>query len=478
MDRLETPPLHRLMRSPAGRLLTSRPFETVKTRSLPRELAVVRARAAADVALSEGPEAYLREVDAPPAPHLHDRIERALAQYASVRAAYDETMERWNSVFWGGYESLPDERVTIERDRREIAQRRAKPTDIFGFLPKEHLVPAVKFETPDPDDARSRWHHELAEPERLYGFTESRASEEFPRVERSATVRGPGTVEFLLRFSSPSPHISDDASARVYEPAESDGNLPTIVFHSGWGVFDDQLVYWPEEEYLAREIAPHGYRVILPDAPWHGRRESLGYYSGEPYLARAPVGLFTLYSAAALETGVLVDWARTEGAPVVGVGGVSLGGTIALHVGGRCGDWPESMRPDLLFPVGAPGAIDQTLLSGTLTPLLDIDNELDAAGWSGRRLHEFAPLLNPPKTPHIAPEHVFTFVGTRDGIAPTRTARALFDEWQIPSPNRHEWDCGHFGVLGNLIRRDEFQLTVERELDRAARGERTRTVSV
>ena len=478
MDHLETSPLHRLMTSPVGRLLTSRPFEAFKTRSLPREFAIVRARAAADVALGEGPEAYLREVDAPPAPHLHDRIERALAQYASVREEYDETMERWDSVFWGGYESLPDERVTIERDRREIAQQRAKPADIFGFLAKEHLVPSVKFETPDPDDALSRWHHELAEPARLYGFTESRASEEFPRVERSATVRGPGTVEYLLRFTSPSPHLSDDASARVYEPADVDGDLPTLVFHSGWGMFDDQLVYWPEEEYLARTLAPMGYRVILPDAPWHGRREPLGNYSGEPYVARAPVGLFTLYAAAALETAVLTDWARTEGAPVVGVGGVSLGGTIALHVGGRCGDWPESMRPDLLFPVGAPGAIDQTLLSGALTHLLDIDDAFDAAGWTGEHLHEFAPLLNPPKTPCLAPERVFTFVGAHDGMAPTRTARALFEEWGIPRPNQTEWDCGHFGVMANLIRRDEFQQTVRRELDRATRDERRKTVSV
>lgn len=242
-------------------------------------------------------------------------------------------MDRWERVFWGDGESTPDERVAVERERREVSERRAKPTDIFGFLSKEHLVPPVKFETPPPEDARTRWHHELAEPERLYGFVESSAAEEFPRVERSATVRGPGTVEYLLRFRSPSPHLSDRATARVYEPVDIDANtdgdvdLPTLVFHSGWGMFDDQLTYWPEEESVARALVPEGYRVILPDAPWHGRRELLGRYSGEPYIARAPVGLFTLYSAAALETAVLIDWARTEGAPAVGVGGVSLGGS-------------------------------------------------------------------------------------------------------------------------------------------------------
>ncbi|WP_396612454.1 alpha/beta hydrolase family protein [Haloferax sp. S1W] len=477
MDHLETPAVHRLLTSPAGRLLTSRPFEAFKTRMLPREFGVVRARAAADVALGAGPEAFLREVDAPPAPHLHDRIERALAEYARIRDAYDETMARWNSVFWGDYESLPDERVAIERQRREISQQRAKPSSVFGFLTRDHYVPSVKFEIPDPDDALVRWHHELAEPERLYGFSETRASEEFPRIERSATVRGPGTVEYLLRFTSPSPHFSDDATARVYEPADATDNLPTLIFYSGWGMFDDQLVYWPEEEYVARRLAPEGYRVILPDAPWHGWREPPGYYSGEPYIAKAPVGLFTLYAAAALETGVLVDWARTEGAPVVGVGGVSLGGIIALHVGGWCDEWPESMRPDVLFPVGMPGAVDQTLLSGELTRLLDIDSALDAAGWTGDALHEFAPLLNPPKTPDIDPERVFSFIGSQDEMAPTRTARVLLDEWGVPDWNRREWDCGHFGVLSNLIRGDEFQQTVRRELGAEMRDEQKRVTA-
>jgi hypothetical protein len=136
------------------------------------------------------------------------------------------------------------------------------------------------------------------------------------------------------------------------------------------------------------------------------------------------------------------------------------------------------MRPDLVFPVGMPGAIDQTLLSGELTRLLDIDRELDAVGWSGETLHEFAPLLNPPTTPDIDPSRVVTFVGTRDKMAPTRTARVLLDEWGVPAQNRTEWDCGHFGVLARLIRTDEFQKRVRQALDTASQDERSEAVSV
>ncbi|WP_410764445.1 alpha/beta hydrolase [Haloferax sp. DFSO60] len=469
MDYLRTPTVHRLLSAPVGRVFSTQVFESYKSRSLPDEFGVARARAAADVALGSGPNSYLKEVGAPPAPSLDRRITHALAEYADIREAYDGTMARWDDVFWGDYESLPDERVALERERRERAQQHSKPTDVFGFLTTEHYVPPVKFDTPDVEAARMRWHHELAEPERLYGFSEMRTAERVPRVERSATVRGPNTTEYLLRFRSPSAHFGDMATARVYEPAEGGDSLPTLIYYSGWGSFNDQSAYWPEEEALGRSLAPRGFRVILPDAPWHGQRERPGLYSGEPYIARAPVGMFTLYAGAALETAVLTDWARTEGALAVGVGGTSLGGTIALHVGGWCDRWPDSMRPDRLFAVGAPGSITQTVLSSHLTPMLGLDSALDAGGWSGEALREFAPLLNPPATPALDPSHVFSFVGTQDTMAPVATTRTLLEQWGVPARNQVEWNCGHFGVLSNMIRTGGVQRKIRRQLDDASR---------
>ncbi|MFC7203393.1 alpha/beta hydrolase [Haloferax namakaokahaiae] len=469
MDYLRTPAVHRLLTAPVGRVFTSRIFESYKARSLPADFGVTRARAAADVALGSGPNTYLKEVGAPPAPSLDRRITHALAQYADIREAYDATMAKWNDVFWEDYESLPDERVALERERRECAHQHAKPTDVFGFLTSEHYVPPVKFETPDAETARTRWRHELAEPERLYGFSEMRTAEQVPRVERSATVRGPNTTEYVLRFPSPAAHLGDMATARVYEPADGDDSLPTLVYHSGWGSLNDQGTYWPEEEALGRTLSPRGFRVILPDAPWHGRRERPGFYSGEPYIARVPEGMFTLYAGAALETAVLTDWARTEGAPAVGVGGTSLGGTIALHVAGWCDYWPESMRPDRLFVVGAPGSITQTIPSSDLTPMLGLDSALDVAGWNGEALREFAPLLNPPSEPALDPSKIFTFSGRRDRMAPFATTRTLIEQWGVPARNQVEWNCGHFGVLSNMIRTGGVQRKIRRQLDDASR---------
>ncbi|SEO88120.1 hypothetical protein SAMN04487948_106143 [Halogranum amylolyticum] len=465
MDTLDTPRIHRLLTSPLGRPLETRTVERLALRGLRSEFGINRARAAADVSLGHGPAAFLEAVGTPPAPDLHPRIEAALAEYATRREAFEEANERWETAFWGDGDVDTDELVAVERQRREAADRHAQPTRLFRFLASDHLLPAVKYDVPRPDAAAHQWEGYLTNPERLYGF-----DGDLPTVERSRAVPGPGTRESFLRFESPSPYF-ETATARVYEPADEgddDGDrstLPTLVFNHGLGMMNDTMAYWPPEAALARPLAQEGYRVVLPDAPWHGRRETAGYYSGEPYLARAPVGMFQLFSAAALENGVLVDWAREEGAPAVAVGGLSLGGITSFHVVGHCGSWPESTRPDLAFPAGAPGVIDETLVRSRLLELLDTDDALRAAGWTPALLGEFAPLLNPPTTCGIDPERVVSFGGRRDEVAPYDTTRWLLDSWEVPDENRVEWDVGHMGVLMRLLRHDDYQRRATGELD-------------
>jgi dienelactone hydrolase len=472
MDRLDTPRVHRLLASPVGGLFETAPFETLSLRRLPGQFAVRRARAAADVSLGAGPAAFLREADAPPAPHLHDRVEAALAEFAEIRERHEDVAERWEAAFWGDDDSTPDERVALERERRRADAAHARPTDTFGFLADDHLVPPVAFDVPDPDDARERWAHELAEPERLYAFADSTVTESLPRVSRSKTVLGPGTVEYRLRFPTPSLHVGDTAEARVYEPEDAVDGLSTVVFFSGLGSLGDRQGYWPEEEAVGRRLARRGYRVVLPDAPWHGRREPLGSHAGEPYLARGPVGHFELYGAAAQEAGVLVEWARTEGAPAVAVGGLSLGGIVALHVAGRCDDWPESMRPDLAAPVAAAGSVTQLLTGSRLVSLLGEDDALTAAGWTGDDLNEFAPLLNPPATPSLPPERILACYGARDDVAPAASFESLLRRWDVPRRNLVRWDRGHVGTAARFARDDEFHRHLTQELDRLAAANR------
>lgn len=465
-DHLGTPVAHRLIESPVGALFENRAFERLRVRSIPDQFEIRRARAAADVSLGSGPEAFLESVGAPPAPHLHDQIERALAEYAPLREAAEAANDRWEAAFWGDAEASSQKRLELERERREAADRRHRPSSIFRFLSRKHVVPSLNYDIPDPEDASLRWSHELVDPAGLYEYPD-----QSPAVRRSRDVRGPGTTEYFLRFESPSPYVGDDVVARVYEPydaAELGAPLPTLVFHSGFGSQTDQISYWPEEEFVARKIAPRGYRVILPNAPWHGRRQQSGWFSGEPYLARAPVSMFHLFAAASVETGLLVEWARDRGAPSVGVGGLSLGGTVALQTAGRCGSWPRAARPDLAFPLAAPGDVDETLLRSELVSLLDLDRALETAGWTEERIREFGPVLNPPVRPALDPSRVYPFLGTEDVVAPYETTRELLDVWEVPDENVTEWTAGHMGVLLRAIRTDLFRETVIDRLDELA----------
>jgi hypothetical protein len=454
MDTLETPAVHQLLASPVGGLLDARWFERLKRRALRRDFAVQRARAAADVAVGVAPDAYLREVDAPPAPHLSDRIEAALARYAPRRDAALDATERWADVVWDPSSTVA-ERLDAERERRRAEHRRRDAADCFGFLVDDHLVSPVAYDVPDPETVLTTRRADLASPATVYDVPERP-----PRVERSDWLPGPGTVEYWLRFPSPSPFVEGDAVARVYEPPDPADDLPTLVYYGGLGMANDCVDYWPEEVSLGRSLASRGVRVVLPDAPWHARREPVGRFSGEAYLARAPESTFELYAAAAVEAGVFVQWARGENAPASGsdpppviLGGISLGGIVTMHVAGRCGGWPAVARPDAVVPVAATGDVDAVLVEGGLTPTLDLDDALGAAGWYPR-LHELGPLLNPPDACGLDPERVFPVYGTRDDLVPARTLTPTLDAWGVPAENRTAWETGHFGVLLRTIRGD------------------------
>jgi hypothetical protein len=475
--RLSTPAAHRLLTSPAGRLFETRAFERLKLASVPREFGVQRARAAADAAIDArkgyaSAARFLAELPSPPSPALRERVEAALDAYERTREDHEAAVADWEAALWGETETSMRERVALETRRRDLGARRYQPTREFGFLRREHVLPPLKTAVPTPEVVFAEWADELARPDRLYGFDGPA-----PAVERSRAVRGPGTVEYLLRFDSPAAWLGDEdgpdvAFARVYEPDTNeryvhDGfgeggrtALPTVVWGSGWGMAYDQLPYWPEEEYVGRRLARRGFRVVLPEYPWHGRRTPVGEYSGERYLATAPVGLFQLYAAAAVETGILVDWAREHGAPDVVVGGTSLGGVVALHVASWCDHWPASMSPDAVVPVIASGDVPATVVGSDLPRLLGLDDALDAAGWTGSRLRDLDPLLSPSTELELSPKWVYPVLGEADDVVPYESALARFEEWGVPRSNVTTWDVGHVGALVRVIREDDLVETL------------------
>ncbi len=459
-ERLSTPLTHRLIASPVGRLFQSRLFERVKIATVDREFGVLRARAAADLAGTDV-DAFLDELGAsvPVDDSLRENVAAALDQHAAAKSRHEALADEWDRAFWGDSDRSLDDRTRLEKDRREAGADWISPQKTFKFLAKTDLVDIVNFDVPDPDAAIAEWGS--LSPADVYPPPDA-----VPDVETSATMRGPGTREYLVRFPSPSPYVDDQAYARVYEPAESDSDapLPTLVFGTGLAMACDSIEYWTEEEYVGRELAPEGYRVVLPIPPWHGRREVPGFYTGEPYLSRMPVSAIELYATQAVEIAVLVDWLRSRGAPTVGLGGLSLGGIVTMFVTAHAGTWPESMRPDVAIPVAASADVSDLLLESSLTEILGVRDALLDAGWTSERLSELDALLASPPAPGIDPERIFPVGGLVDEMTQYQTTRETLDRWGVPATNRLEWDCGHFGVTLRAMRTDEFQAFLVRAL--------------
>lgn len=443
--------MHRILASPLGRPLASGVFNDLKLAMLPREFRMARARAVAFQ--HDEPEAFLAALgaDQEAKRKLLEPAARALTELALRRKALRPVEETWERAMW---EDLPidaSDLVALEEERRSLSERAIKPGMLFRFLWSEPSIAPTGFSVPAPVLALQRSADWLANPAELYA-----APADPGEITRSNAIPGPVGEEYLLRFRSPSAFTNGDVvTARVYDPAPGNADIPSFIFGSGLGMSYDLIRYWPEEDYMARRLAARGIRTILPESPWHGRRELPGCYSGEPYLARAPVSIFELFSAQCQEAAVLVAWARENGSRKVGVGGVSLGGLVTQQIVGHCGGWPEAMRPDMAFVGAGSGHVDQVVALGHLSKLLGLTDAVRQAGWTDQLLAELRPLLDPPDTESIDPEAIVACLGTRDSSTPFRLASDLLDRWRVPDENRIIRDEDHMALYTFLIRKPD-----------------------
>ena len=455
ISKLTTPFTHKILTSPVGTLFNNKLFEWVKNKNLPGEFKTAKVGAAVR-AEGDNLEAFLSYLDVSPGDLKQDeltRIEKGLSEFREVRREYLDLKERWDEAFWGGKSVVDnDTLVELEEKRRELSEKCRKPTSSLGFLAKKNFTPVVNFEIPSPEETLNNWAKEIEDPGKIYG-----PPAKSPQIRESATVEGPSGPEYLIKFASPASLMDDTVHARVYEPNKSVKEPPSFVFASGLGMMNDSIQYWPEEEYIGRYLASRGFRVVLIESPWHGRREKEGHYSGEPYVGTAPVGLFTLYSAQTQETGSIIEWLRTKGTSAVGVGGVSLGGIVSEHIAGRCENYPRSARPDMALLVATSNRIKDVVLRSEISKSLGLDEAIEAAGWEEEDLAKLKPLLDPPDDPGISPKRVFGVFGENDTYIPYEYSMEMMKSWGVPDKNVTTWDSGHFGVLTRSIRKTDLQ---------------------
>ncbi|MDX1710340.1 MAG: alpha/beta hydrolase family protein [Rhodovibrionaceae bacterium] len=359
-------------------------------------------------------------------------LKRTLAYIDERRADYAHAHEHWQAAVFAS--TAPSDADLVEAELARQRTVHALSITRAAFLPW-HLrqrIEGAKYRVPSVALVERQQGDRLAAPEKAFP---ARPAD----VETSHALAGPYGRVYWLRFQSP---LGDTAWARVYEPEKVD-NPPTLVFLHGISM---EIESWKEQSDAVNELACQGIRVIRPEGPWHGRRRPDGQWGGEPVIARAPLGQIELMQHWPAEAASLIAWARARGSAHVALGGVSLGALTSQLSASAAWQWPEACRPDTLFLVGTSADMLETGLEGGLAKLMNLPEELRAAGWDHESLSRLRPLLEPGETPVVPAERIVMLLGSKDVVTPYGGGLELARRWGVKRGNQFHRNRGHFSV--------------------------------
>lgn len=434
--------IHGWQRRLMGMLLGWRWFDTATLFMLRRVFfPTTRMWAAAHVASGQ-PNAFCQAVP------MSARFEDA-PKLAAKLARFDEACVRakamdaaWEAAFFGKADVPMNQRIPIESARLDARQALNGCRRLFvPYIMR--AIPRVRLATRTP-----------AETEALYGDVVTGLAQfasqplPMPTIEVSRPI--PGTVgrDYWLRFQSPSARLNDVVTARVHEPIGI-ANPPTIILGHGVCIEFD---HWRGLVDETDELVALGFRVIRPEAPWHGRRTQTGRFGGEAIIAEFPTGALDVFTGAVQEWAVLADWAKRTSTGPLAMGGTSLGAQMAQLAAHKSAGWPQRLRPQALLLITHCGSIAEAVLHGALPEIFGSADDVAAKGWSPQLIQPYLGLLDPARSAPIDPGCIVSVIGRYDRVTPFASGDALLDDWKVPAANRFIFDRGHFSVPMTLIR--------------------------
>jgi dienelactone hydrolase len=213
---------------------------------------------------------------------------------------------------------------------------------------------------------------------------------------------------------------------------------PALIVIHGYGMGRPLLdAHALEVPWLFRTL---GLDVVLVTLPLHGARAA-GRRSGAGFLDGHPLVTNAAFEQAIWDLRRIAGWLRSEGAPAVGVYGMSLGGYTAalfasLERGLACAV-PYVPAVSLPGVLGASRSPEQQ----RAREALGLDDALLSEAWAS---HD--PLRHRPL---VAPEGRLILAGASDRICPPDQAQALWEHWERPSIHWFEGShLAHFGQRG------------------------------
>lgn len=437
------PDLMRLMRSPLGRLV-ARPWFDGMSLALLRGWFLPASRSLAAAIAADGDlHRFCDELQVTP-DALGKRpvwLGRTLREISRLTERHRVADAEWQRLLFSTTAPLADA-LAAEEARLDAASALTTSRLRFALFARNRKLPACRWEIPSQDEVEARHGARLADPENAY-----RLPQILPVVEETRRLPSELGTDHWVTFPSPEPVVESACWARVFTPADV-ADPPTVVHLHGICMEPDHLRGpLAEIESLVRR----GLRVVLVEAPWHGRRKQPGRYAGEPLVASTPLGALDHLSAAVREVAILTRWARQTSRGPVGWTGISLGALTAQLAAAHSGSWPAACRPDALLLFTTSEGLEEIALGGSFARAFGLDRALAAAGWDEAALRRLRPLTDPVAQPEMDTNNIFMVLGARDDVTPFAGGQAIARRWGVPDGQVHVRPLGHFSVPAGLL---------------------------
>ena len=377
------------------------------------------------------------------APHADDaqKLAVALARFQKARARAVALEAEWQRVFFGWEESPVAYRSAVEAARLDAAHAYNAARRFFAFLLRRG-VPPIKLDIQSPQTVETIY----GAPGDVAAFTAP--PDPMPAMEISRPVPGVAGTDYWVRFKSP--RLGDTVYARVHEPVGV-SDPPTLIYGHGVCVEYD---HWRGLIDESARLCAAGFRIIRPEAPWHGRRAPTGTFAGERLIASFPMGLIDGFFGAVQEWAVLADWSRKTSRGPLAFGGTSLGALTAQLAADRARAGAARLRPDGLFLITHCGRMGDATAQGEMTNIFGAAYDPHANGWTPERIEDYLRLLDPRPEAPVAPAKIVSVLGKRDRVTPFASGLALVQAWGVPEANQFIFDRGHFSMPMTLIRKN------------------------
>ncbi len=432
------------LRTPLGSLIARPWFDHVALNTIAYWFFPLSRLWAAARAAEGSVESFFDNAGIMPTDKRAERVRRSLDQFENVRLRLQDTEREWERVIFGADLPPPGAAQNVEDKRLSQRHRYNNLRRMFIPLRFAEKVHPVRWQIPSPDDVSAVYDTLLPDPARAFA-----PPDPMPTVTVSQELyTADGGKNYWLRYKSPSARMNDQVIARVYEPRDAE-DAPTLIFGHGICVEFD---HWKGLVDEVEAMVKMGIRVVRPEAPWHGRRVPDGMYGGEKFIATAPMGALDLFTSAAQEWSVIIDWLRRTTKTPIAIGGSSLGAMTAQIISDKARFWPERLRPDAAFLVTHCGHIEDAVVHGKLAKVWGIAKATIDHGWRTDLIRRYMPLLETEGRPIVGPENIVTVLGDHDNVTPFDSARLLIDEWNVPAENRFVYRRGHFSVPVGMMR--------------------------